>query len=266
MKSVEEYQHLLLEKSEHVAIVTLNRPNRRNALDKQLLLELEHVALSFRDDTNTRVVIFTGSGTHFSAGADLDYLGSMKEMPMLERRRAVRLGERVFHAMLEIEQITICAWNGAAIGGAACLATAMDLRVGAENCFVQYPEIDLGMNLMWQCLPRTTRLVGEARAIRLAIGGERVEADTLLIWGLLERVVASDRLLETAQEMAAHYASKPPIAVQMIKRSINATGTRLDRAMMHADSDQHVLATLTTDHDTALSAYLNKKQGQFVGD
>ena len=120
--------------------------------------ELERCAHGFREDTETRVVIFTGGGKHFSSGADLDYLRSVHRKPMIEKRRAVRLGERVFHALLDIEQITICAWNGAALGGAACIATAMDLRIGSEDCFVSYPEIDLGMNLMWQCLPRTTTL------------------------------------------------------------------------------------------------------------
>lgn len=260
------YENLKIETRDHISIVSLNRPASRNALDRALLEELEQVALGFREDLNTRVVIFTGVGDHFSAGADLDYLMGLQDKPMLERRRAVRLGERVFHALREIEQVTICAWNGAAIGGGACLATATDLRLGAENCFVQYPEIDLGMNLMWQCLPRTTRLVGEARAIRLAIGGERVDAQTMLAWGLLEAVVPSSELMERAIVMAEAYAAKAPIAVQMIKRSINATGGHLDRAMMHADSDQHVLATLSKDHKRAMSAYLEKTIASFEAD
>ena len=260
------YQFLTVDKLEHVAIVSLNRPDARNALHRELLSELEHVALGFREDLESRVVIFTGVGKHFSAGADLDYLLSLQRKPMLERRRSVRLGERVFHAIREIEQITICAWNGAAIGGGACLATATDLRIGSSDCFVQYPEIDIGMNLMWQCLPRTTRLVGETRAIRLAIGGERIDAATMLDWGLLEEVVPSQDLIERSLAMAAIYASKPPIAVQMIKRSINATGGHLDRAMMHADSDQHVLATLSKDHARAMSAYLEKTSATFEGD
>ena len=260
------YQFLTVEKRGHIAIVTLSRPESRNALHRELLLELEHAALGFREDLESRVIIFTGAGKHFSAGADLDYLVSLQDKPMLERRRSVRLGERVFHAMREIEQITICAWNGAAIGGGACLATATDLRIGSEDCFIQYPEIDIGMNLMWQCLPRTVRLVGETRAIRLAIGGERIDAATMLDWGLLEEVVPAAQLIDRSLASAELYASKAPIAVQMIKRSINATGGHLDRAMMHADSDQHVLATLTKDHERAMSAYLENKPPSFKGD
>lgn len=260
------YQYLKLEKRKHIAIVTLNRPKSRNALNGELLLELEQVALSFRDDMETRVVIFTGSGNHFSAGVDLNYLSGLQAKPMLERRRSVRLGERVFYAICQIEQITICAWAGAAIGGAACLATATDLRIGSADCFVQYPEIDMGINLMWQCLPRTMRLVGEARAVRLVIGGERVDAETMLDWGLLEEIVANDKLINRSFELAKFYASKPPIAAQMIKRSINAISSQLDRAMMHGDADQHVLATLSKDYESAMAAYRKNKTVSFSGD
>ncbi|MGR8949358.1 MAG: enoyl-CoA hydratase/isomerase family protein [Gammaproteobacteria bacterium] len=261
----DNYRHLTTEYTDHVAVVTLNHPERRNSLDYDLLTELEQCALSFRDDTETRVVILTGAGKHFSSGADLNYLRSVHQKPMIEKRRQIRLGERVFHAILDIEQITICAWNGAAIGGGACLATAADLRIGADNCFVQYPEIDLGMNLMWQCLPRTTRLVGEPRAIRLAICGEKVDAQSLLAWGMLDNVVPADDLLHEAKAMAQQYAAKPPVAAQMIKRAINATGSKLDRAMMHADSDQHLLTTFMDDAERAMAAYLEKKPGVFIG-
>lgn len=260
------YECLDVQRADHVTTVTLNRPQRRNALDRQLLDELEACALAFRDDTDTRVVILTGAGKHFSAGVDLDYLRAVHQLPMLEKRRRVRLGERVFHAWREIEQVTICAWNGAAIGGGACVALVTDLRIGADDSYVQFPEIDLAMNLMWQCLPRTVRLAGEARAVRLAIGGERVDAATLWQWGLVEEIVTADQLLPRARAMAAHYAAKPPVAVQMIKRAISATGGRLDRAMMHADADQHLLTTVMADHERAFAAQLGGGEGQFEGD
>lgn len=263
---MENYDRLTIEKFDHIALVTLNRPDRRNALDLKMLTELEHAALGFRDDVDTRAVVFTGAGKHFCAGADLGYLVDLQQKPMLERRRAVRLGERVFQAILGIEQITLCAFNGAAIGGGACLATAVDLRIGSRDCYIEYPEIDIGMNLMWQCLPRTVRLVGEARAIRLAVGGERVAAPMLENWGLLEEITAPENLVARSLEIAGVYASKPPVAAQMIKRSVSATGAHLDRAMMHADSDQHVLATLTKDHERALAAYREKREATYTGE
>ena len=99
------------------------------------------------------------------------------------------------HALYDIDQITIAAWNGAAMGGGACIATALDFRIGADDCFMQYPEIDIGLNLMWQSLPLCTRLVGAARAKRLVAGGERIHAPTLLQWGALDDLVPRPELL-----------------------------------------------------------------------
>lgn len=260
------YKNLTIEKSDHLAILTLNREAARNALTYDFLVELEHAAHSFRDDLETRVVIFAAAGRHFCAGADLGLFQSDPDEVKLLRRRRLRMGERVLQAILDMDQITICAWNGGAIGGGGCLATATDFRIGAADCFLHYPEIDLGFNLMWQSLPRTVRLVGETKALRLAVGGERVTAETLLDWGLLEEIVTRDALLQRAKEFAAAYINKPPIAAQMIKRSINAISSHADRAFMHMDADQHLLASLTSDHRSALEAYTEKREGTFIGD
>jgi len=260
------YNHLTTEHNNHVATVTLDRPAARNALNYDLLVEIERAILEFREDTTSRVVIFTGAGRHFCAGADLDELQPKADEKIIDRRRRLRMGERVLRALLGMDQITICAWNGGAIGGGGCLATATDFRIGAEDCFLHYPEIDLGFNLMWQSLPRTVRLVGETRALRLAVGAERVTAETLMQWGLLEDIVARDALLQRAHEFATTYVNKPPIAAQMIKRSISAIGSHLDQSLMHMDADQHLLASMTSDHRAAVDAYINKRDPEFTGE
>ena len=260
------YQHLKIERREHVAIVTFNRPQRANALNFEHLAEIEHCALALRDDADTRVVIFTGAGKHFSAGADLVDFPDELDYPLIVRRRRFRIGERALHALLGIDQITIAAWNGGAIGGGACLATAADFRIGAADCFIQYPEIDLGMNLMWQSLPLTVHLLGPTRAKRLVIGGERVHADTLLAWGLLEQVVPRAELLATAENFALTYVNKSPVAAQMIKRSINQVVGGLDRALMHMDADQNLLTHSGADQKAAAAAYAAKITPTFTGD
>ena len=134
-----EYENLKVAKGGHIAVVTFNRPHKANALNHAHLADIEAAALSFRDDADTRVVIFTGEGRHFSSGADLDGGGPVAAN-LLERRRLARIGERATLAVYDMDQITIAAWNGAAMGGGAVLATAMDLRIGADDCFMQYPE------------------------------------------------------------------------------------------------------------------------------
>ena len=260
------YEHLRLDRDGPVATVTFNRPDRANALNFDLLAEIEAVSLDFRDDADTRAVIFTGAGKHFSSGADLADPGDAYRGPLVLRRRRSRMGERAIRALYGIDQITIAAWNGAAMGGGACIATALDFRIGGEDCFMQYPEVDIGMNLMWKSLPLLTHLVGPARAKRLVAGGERVTAPTLLDWGVLDRRVAPEDLIPLAREMAAQYATKPPIAVQMIKQSVNRIVSALDESIMHMDVDQNLLTAGTDDRARAAEAYPNGAPATFTGD
>ncbi len=258
------YANIEVAKDGHVAVVTFNRPTRANALDHAHLADIEAAALAFRDDAETRVVVFTGAGKHFSSGADLDGGGPVART-LLERQRLARIGERATLAVYGMDQITIAAWNGAAMGGGAVLATAMDFRIGAADCFMQYPEIDIGVNLMWKGLPLIARIAGPSRAKRLVAGGERLHAETLFDWGVLDALVPGAQLMATAREWAARYAGKSPIAAQMIKKSVNALVTAADMAVMHMDVDQNILSASTADRNAAVAAYRAKTTPEFTG-
>ncbi len=256
------YKNLVLTHDGPVATVTLNRPGKLNALSVELMDEIRVCAEKFRDDTDTRVVIFAGAGKHFCAGADLSdpARAALLDAPLIERRRATQLGQRMIRALLEIEQITIAAIHGVCLGGAACIATALDFRLGAEGCTAGYPEIDLGINLSWFGLPLCVRLVGPARAKRMVILGQKEPAATLLQWGFLDEVVPAAELLPRARALAAQYAAKPPMAAQMIKRSVNAISGALDQAVMHLDTDQFLLTTTTDEHAEAMRAFRDKSE------
>jgi len=129
---------------------------------------------------------------------------------------------------------------------------------------MQYPEVDIGLNLMWKSLPLITHLAGPSRAKRLVIGGERVEASELLEWGILDKKVPLANLIDAAESMAQHYAAKPPVAAQMIKRSTNQICNALNGALMHMDADQNLLAS-TDDRAVAVQAYLKKEKPTFTG-
>lgn len=261
------YEHLLVSKEGPVATVTLNRPEKLNALSLDLMEEIEAVAIAFQEDFDTRVVIFTGQGKHFSAGADLtdSRRAEMAQASLLARQRGGQLGQRLIHALQGISQITIAAINGGALGGAGCIVSALDFRIGAEDCFVAYPEINLGMNLSWFGLPLCVRLVGPARAKRMVILGQREYASTLLNWGFLDEVVPKDELLSSALKMAADYASKPPVPAQMIKRSANMIASGLDEAIMHMDTDQFLLTVSGEDYQEGVQAFLEKREPKFTG-
>ncbi len=263
------YEHLSIERPEpggdHIATVTFRRPDKANALNYELLAEIAEAAESFREDLESRVVIFTGAGKHFSSGADLSDPGEAYRVPLALKRRRSRVGERAIEALLDMDQITIAAWNGAAMGGGGCIATALDFRIGADDCCLRYPEIDIGVNLMWKSLPLIVRLAGPARAKRLVVGGERIDAETLLAWGVLDELVPRSELLARARAVAGHYATKAPVAAQMIKQSINRLAGALDRAVMHMDVDQNLLNQTSEDRRAAIEAYLAGEPPRFTG-
>jgi enoyl-CoA hydratase/carnithine racemase len=261
------YENLIVERKGHIATVTLNRPEKLNALSIDLMAEMEKVTEEFQEDLDTRVVIFTGAGKHFSAGVDLSDPSRTEGMtgPVLQRQRSFHIGPRMVRKLLEINQITIAAIHGVALGGGACIASALDFRIGSDDCRVGYPEINLGIPLSWISLPLCVHLVGPARAKRMVILGRKEDAETLLDWGLLDEVVPRDKLMERAVEMAGEYAAKAPIAAQMIKRSVNAITASLDQAIMHMDSDQVLLAQTSGDFAEGMASFFEKRKPEFKG-
>ena len=259
-----EYRHIGVERRGRVAVVTFDRPEKANALNARHIEEIEHAALSFRDDSETRAIVFTGAGRHFTSGVDLTETGPAPPTLVMHRRRQ-RIGQRAITALREMDQVTIAAWRGAAMGGGACIATALDFRIGARDCFMSYPEVNIGVNLMWNSLPLLVHLVGPARAKQLVMGGERVPGPRLLEWGVLDEMADGRRVMDRALAWAEHYAARPPVAVQMIKRSVNAISGALDGAVMHADFDQHLLASATRDAATAVDAWLAGREPDFEG-
>ena len=259
-----DYRHLKVERRGRVAVVTFDRPEKANALNARHIEEIEHAALSFRDDADTRAVVFTGAGRHFTSGADLTEPEAAPPTLVMHRRRR-RIGQRAITALREMDQVTIAAWRGAAMGGGACVATALDFRIGARDCFMSYPEINIGVNLMWNSLPLLVHLVGPARAKQLVMGGERVPGPRLLEWGVLDEMVDGHGVMDRALAWAEQYASRPPVAAQMIKRSVNALAGALDGAIMHADFDQHLLASATSDAAAAVDAWLAGREPEFEG-
>jgi enoyl-CoA hydratase/carnithine racemase len=171
----------------------------------------------------------------------------------------------MINAITEIDQVTIAAIHGVALGGGACIPTACDFRIGADDCFCGYPEVNLGINLMWRALPLCVRLIGPARAKRMIMLGAKEDAETLLNWGFLDELVPQAELEARAMEMAEQYAGQPPIATQMIKQSINAVSNALDQAVMHMDTDQNILTTLTADRAEGINAFFEKRDPKFTG-
>ncbi len=264
-----EYKYLKIERRIHVATVSFNRPEKLNTLNIDLMSEIIRVTQEFNNDGETRVVIFTGAGNNFSGGVDLsdpELMQRMSQGTMLMKSRFLKLGPKMIREIYEMSQITIAAVNGVAIGGGACIAAACDFRIGANNCKIGYPEVNLGMNLSWKALPMCVSLVGPARAKRMIILAQKENAKTLIEWGFLDKVVPSKELIPAAKKMADKFAAKPPMAAQMVKQSVNAIASALDQAIMHMDADQYQLTTGSKDFMEGVQAFFDKRAPEFIGD
>jgi enoyl-CoA hydratase/carnithine racemase len=249
-----------------IASVTVRRAERRNAVTPAMMQELIDASRRFAADEETRAVILRAEGSDFSVGADLAQSRDTGEpQSLLMRRRGAQLGAALMHAIEEIHQPTICAIQGVATGAGACIATACDFRIGASDARIGYGEVKLGINLMWNALPLCVRLVGAARAKRMIMTGRLFDAVTLAGWGFLDEVVPRAGLDPASRELAEEYAALPPLAVQMIKRGVNQLAGALDRAVMHKDADQWLLATHSQDFREAVSAFFDKRKPKFSG-
>jgi enoyl-CoA hydratase/carnithine racemase len=250
----------------HIATVTINRPEKRNAITNEMMEEIERIARDFAKDETTRAIIVRAEGKDFSVGADLSqprFQGDPQSL--LIRRRQLQLGGLMMRSLREIHQPTICAVQGVATGGAACIAIACDFRIAAVDARFGYGEVKMGINLMWNAVPVCVALIGPARAKRMIMSGKLFDAATLLAWGFLDEVVPRENLDAAARAWAEEYAALPPIAVQMIKRSINQVSGALDQAVMHMDADQWLLATHSEDFREAVSAFFEKRKPTFKG-
>ena len=255
------YEHLQLESRGSVQWIWLNRPNVLNALSRELLRELVAACGDIQRQPAVEVVVLAGHGKHFSAGADLNE----PPAPALERNnetarlREILPGSDAVHALRGLEAVSIAAIHGYCLGGAACLASACDFRLCSEGTQVGYPESQLGMNLSWGGLALCLQLVGPTRAKEMVALGRNHPAAQLLSWGFVDEVLAADLLYDRATELAEAYAQMPTLAVQMIKRSVNALADNSQAAIMHMERDQSLLAGLSEGQAEALRAFRARK-------
>ena len=249
-----------------VAVVTLDRGDRLNALSIKVMRALTAVAADLRGDTGVTAVVLTGAGV-FSAGADLadPAARARTDASLLERREMLRVGPDMCAAWEALDQVTVAAVEGFCIGGAVSLVSACDFRISGRGAHFRLPEIPLGMNMSWQTQPRLVNLIGPARTKRLVIFGERVQAPEAFDWGLVDALAEDGGALALARAWADKVAALPPIAVRMAKRAITQIATAGNAAATYMDGDQYALAALSEDHKEAVAAFFEKRSPKFTG-
>ena len=221
-------KHFTLNKEGRIATLTFNRPEKRNPLNEEILLELEDMLHQVRDDPQVRVMIFTGSGNTFSAGADLSQIRGLSEEHERQRifahyrKRRGRLVGRALDVLVNLEPITIAAVNGYAVGGGWALALGCDFKIAVEEAQFWFPEVDLGVPLSAGATALLAAHVGPTKAKEIIITCRRYTAGELLAMGLLNRVVKKDELHQAVNELAQSLIAKNQAAVMGSKRIVNS--------------------------------------------
>jgi len=261
------WKHVTIERRGRVAVVRFDRQDGRNAMSRALMRELFEAARSFEEDDETSAIVLTGAADVFTMGFDLrdPSLPKFATAGLSERRRSVQIGPRLCRAWEDLAPFTIVAIEGYCIGGGMALSVACDFRVCGANATLYVPEINRGMNMSWQSLPRFVNLVGPARAKQIVILAEKIAAEQALAWGLVQEVVPAGTALDRALALAERAAAMPPLPVRMTKQAINAAATALNHSASYMDADQYVLCQTGEDFKEGVAAFLEKRPPRFTG-
>lgn len=259
MSTPASYETILVDYTDGVATITLNRPDSLNALNMAVLEDVTAAAAAADADDSVRAIILTGEGKAFAAGADI------KEMSSLDFATAYR--KNWFAGWTRLEEVSkpvIAAVNGFALGGGCELAMMADILIASDKAKFGQPEINLGVLPGMGGSQRLTRAIGKAKAMDLCLTGRMMDAEEAERSGLVARVVAHDSLLEEANAIAATIASKSLIASSMVKEAVNAAfettlqqGLAYERRLFHS-------SLATNDQTEGMTAFVEKRKPNFT--
>ncbi|VYU69090.1 short-chain-enoyl-CoA hydratase [Clostridium tertium] len=256
-----ELKNIILEKNEHLAVVTINRPKALNALNSETLKDLDIVLEDLEKDNNIYCVILTGSGEKaFVAGADIS---EMKDLSEEEGRNFGLLGNRVFRRLEKLDKPVIAAVSGFALGGGCELAMACDIRIASEKAKFAQPEAGLGITPGFGGTQRLPRLVGEGKAKELIYTCATIKADEALSIGLVNKVVPLESLMDEAKAMANLIIANAPIAVKLCKDAINrGMQVDIDKAV-EIEAEDFGKCFATEDQKEGMTAFMERRAKNF---
>ena len=257
------WNHLIVEERGGACWIILDRPTKLNALDSQVLLELEAAVGQALRQENVAVLVVTGAGEKaFVAGADI---AAMAELSPTAGRELGKLGQRVFDLLDQSPKPVIAAINGFALGGGLELALACHLRVASENARFGQPEVKLGLIPGFGGTQRLPRLVGQARALELLLTGAMIDAPTALSWGLVNRVVPAEELQAAAGALADAILAVSPVAVRNCLVAVRAGGEGSLAEGLALEAALFGLSFATEDMREGVAAFLEKRKPAFRG-
>jgi enoyl-CoA hydratase/carnithine racemase len=257
--------HALYRTEGHIAIITLNRPGSKNAFSPSMTGLLRKYLEDAKADNSVRVITITGSGDAFSAGGDIrDMVGVKRTAWELKKY----FWEDVYPLIFTLEDLdkpVIAAVNGAAMGAGMDLAMMCDLRVCSDKAKFGEAYVMMGLVPDFGGAYFLPRLVSMSKTLELLLTGDMIGPDEALRLGLVNRVVAHDRLMEETMALAQKIADKPPLAIPMIKRAVYQSQTATLQAHLDYISSQLALLADTKDHKEAATAFLERRKPVFEG-
>jgi enoyl-CoA hydratase len=253
-----------IERKGRIAVIRFDRGDGKNALSRQIMHDLTVAARSFEDDTETSAIVLAGAAEVFTLGFDLSE-ARPRDIGLAERRHLHALGPRLCGAWEALEPMTFAAVEGWCVGGGVALVAALDLRLAGAGARFYVPEIERGMNMSWQSVPRLVALLGPARTKRLTVMAERIDAERAQEWGLVDEVTPAGGAFAAAMAMAERAAALPPVQLRMCKEGVNAASTALHHAVSFMDRDQYALAAQSEDYREGVRAFLEKRPPRYTG-
>lgn len=254
---------LIFDLKDGIARVTINRPDKLNALNATVISELADAVTRIETDAALKGVILTGSGQKaFVAGADISELA---EQSPIEGKARSMLGQHVFRRLERCGKPVIAAVNGFALGGGCELAMACHIRIAADHARFGQPEVKLGIGPGYGGTARLPRLVGKGRALELLLTGAMIDAAEAFRIGLVNRVVPGDKLLSEAEALLQTILDNGPLAVRACLEAVDAgLETSLDQALL-LEANHFGLLSATADMREGTQAFIEKRKPLFTG-
>jgi enoyl-CoA hydratase len=255
------YQNLLFEIKNHTGLVTINRPDKLNALNNQTINEIEDVINSIKNNPEIFIVVITGSGEKaFVAGADI---AELNKLDVISAKEFSEKGNRVFRSIETLDKPVIAAVNGFALGGGCELALACHIRIASENAKFGQPEVNLGIIPGYGGTQRLARIVNSARALEMILTGDMITADEALRIGLVNKVYPQDELLNKALELAERISAKGQQAIRFALKAVKATDNMSLSEGLSYEASLFALTCGTEDFKEGTSAFLQKRKPDF---
>ncbi|GGE04737.1 crotonase [Marinithermofilum abyssi] len=259
-----EWKNISLENGDGWALLTIQRPQVMNALNRETLDELEQALDRVEQNEEVRVLVLTGAGEKaFVAGADIKELRRLESAT--EAETLACRGQALFSRLEELDKPVIMAINGYALGGGCELAMSGDILLASENARFGQPEVNLGILPGYGGTQRMARLLGKTTAKHLCLTGEMIDAKEALRLGLVQKVVPAEELLPEAKRLASLLAGKAPIAMKYIKKAVNeGAETDLQRGL-RLEASYFGVSFHTQDRLEGMDAFLEKRKPNFQG-